>query len=462
MRLTPVFAAFVILAATSPLAAQESAPPAVDPDAQMLRRLYDAALVDSPAWSQLATLVEKFPGRLAGTPAYDAAAVWSLGQLKQLGCDRTELQPVTVPYWERGAPEKVAFTSRGATVPLAALALGGSIATPAGGLTAPVVEVASLDAVKTADVQGKIVFFNGAFDERFISPGLAYGGAVPQRGRGAVEAAKRGALAVVVRSMTHTLDDHPHTGSMTYLPDVPKIPAVAISTVAAEKLSAALKDDPGLTLLIELHSQTLPDRPSANVIGEIRGSEFPEKIILVGGHLDSWDIAPGAHDDGTGCIQSIEVLRLLKATGYRPRHTIRCVLYTNEENGLRGALEYTRLVAEKKEEHVLALETDSGGYQPRGFNLGNPAGDAHTKAARWKPLFEPYGLYVFQAGRGGADVGPLLRYGYTVAGLMPDSQRYFDIHHTRVDDLSAVNRREFELGSAAMAALVYLVDKHGL
>jgi hypothetical protein len=249
---------------------------------------------------------------------------------------------------------------------------------------------------------------------------------------------------------------------MTYLPDVEKIPAAAISTLAAERLSAALKQNPAAQVTMTLHCSPQPDRPSANVIGEIRGTEFPEKIILVGGHLDAWDITPGAHDDGTGCIQSIEVLRLFKAVGYAPRHTIRVVLYANEENGLRGAFEYTRIVAEKKEEHVLALETDSGGFRPVGFNLGNPAGDAHERAARWKPLFEPYGIFVFQKGTGGADVQPLLRYGYTVAGLMPDSQRYFDYHHTTIDSIDKVNKREFELGSAAMAALVYLVDQHGL
>lgn len=448
-------------AAVSTFAAGTPIPANDEADVVMLRALHRAALVDSPAWDQLRTLVERFPGRLAGTPAYDGAAQWAHDLLQSTGCDRTELQPVTVPYWERGAPERAELVAGGERIPLAAVALGGSVATPAEGLTAGVIELPSLEAVRMAEVAGRIVFFNGPMDPAEVVPGQAYGEAVGQRTRGAVEAARRGAVAVVVRSMTHALDDHPHTGAMTYLPEVPRIPAAALSTVAAERLSAALRQDPAARLSLAIHARWHDDRPSVNVIGEIRGSEFPEKVILVGGHLDSWDLTPGAHDDGTGCVQSLEVLRLLKAVGYRPRHTIRCVLFTNEENGLRGALEYARVVGERKEEHLLALETDSGGYAPRGFNLGNPAGDAHLKAARWKPLFAPYGIHVFQAGRGGADVGPLLRYGYTVAGLIPDSQRYFDYHHTRIDDLSKVNRRELELGAAAMASLVYLVDRHG-
>lgn len=460
MRLAVALTALA-LAAPLTLPAQETA--SAPTDEQMLRRIYDAALVGSPAFEQLRELVTRFPGRLSGTPAYDGAAQWSLELLRALGTDRTELQPVLAPYWERGTPERVQLHAAGGdTVELAALALGGSVGTDPAGLRAPVVEVLDFESLATADVRGRIVFFNRPMDPRSISAGAAYGGAVNQRSRGAAEAAKHGAVGVLVRSMTHALDDLPHTGAMSYLPESPRLPAAALSTVAAERLSRTLRETPGTEVTMTLHCAPQEDRLTHNVIGEIRGSEFPEKIILVGGHLDSWDIAPGAHDDGTGCIQSIEVLRLLKAVGYTPRHTIRCVLYANEENGLRGALEYTRLVAEKKEEHVLALETDSGGYRPSGFNLGNPAGDAHLRAARWRDLFAPYGVFVFQRGQGGADVGPLLRYGYTVAGLMPDSQRYFDVHHTRADGIEAVNQREFELGAAAMAALVYLVDQHGL
>jgi Zn-dependent M28 family amino/carboxypeptidase len=295
-----------------------------------------------------------------------------------------------------------------------------------------------------------------------ITPGKAYGEAGDQRNKGPGEAAKHGAVGALVRSLSHAHDDVPHTGNTTYAVDGPRIPAAALSTLAADNLSRTLKLDPATEVEMVINSRTLPDAPSHNVIGEIRGSEFPQQIILVGGHLDSWDIAPGAHDDGSGIVQSIEVLRLLKAIGYQPRHTLRVVLFTNEENGTRGAAAYSTLAVERKEQHLLAIETDTGGFQPRGFNLGNPAGDAHVKAARWKALLEPYSIFYFQAGSGGSDVNPLLAHGATVAGLQPDSQRYFDIHHTREDSLDKVNARELELGAAAMASLVYLVDKYGL
>ncbi len=459
MRLLSLLAATALLSA--PLTAQVPAPNA-DPDAQMLRRIYDAALVDNPSYEHLRELTTRYPGRLAHTSAYQGAAAWTESLLKSLGCDRTELQPVMVPAWERGATESVEFTTSTGTRPLSAVALGGSVPTAAEGLSAHVVEVRSLEDLATADVRGKIVFFNGAMNPRSVNPGQAYGEAGRQRNQGPAAAAKRGAVGVVVRSLTHRLDDVPHTGATTYLPDVPRIPAAALSTLAADKLSAALKAEPSLRVTLRIHSRWLPDAPSANVIGEIRGSEFPEKVILVGGHLDSWDITPGAHDDGAGVIQSIDVLRILKAIGYTPKHTIRCVLFSNEENGLRGALKYAEVAGEKKEVHVLALESDGGGFSARGFNIGNAAGDAHLKAARFKPLFEPYGVHLFQAGRGGADVGPLMAKGNTVAGLIPEAQRYFDIHHTREDTIDKVNKRELELGSAAMAALVYLVDQHGL
>lgn len=456
MRLLVAFAALLV---TAPLPAQTPAPaPPLSPDAQMMRKLYDAALVNSPVYEQLRELTEKFPGRIASSKNYMGAAHWSEALLKQQGADRTELQPCMVPHWERGPQESVRLGNK----MLTATALGGSVGTPAAGLTAPVVELRSLDELKSTDVKGKIVFFNRAMNPVHVNPGTAYGEAGDARNRGPAEAAKYGAVGVLTRSLTQKLDDVPHTGNTTYAPDVPKIPAAALSTIAANQLSASLKADASLQVTLQINSQWFDDVPAANVIGEIKGSEHPEKIILVGGHLDSWDIAPGAHDDGAGCLQSIEVLRILRAVGYQPKHTIRCVLFANEEGGLRGATEYSRVVAEKKEEHLIAIETDGGGYQPRGFNFGNAAGNAHLKAARWKELFEPYGVFIFQAGRGGADVGPLIARGYTVAGLIPDGQRYFDIHHTAEDTIDKVVPRELQLGAAAMAALVYLVDQNGL
>jgi hypothetical protein len=434
-------------------------------DEKMLRSLYTAALTTSPAFHHLEELTARFPGRLSGSRNLTDAVQWARSVLAQTGVDRLELQPAMVPHWERGAPESFQLLPSAAGGPpssLTGVALGGSVPTDPGGLTAPVIELHSLDELKTAEVKGKIVFFNRPMNPTYLATFLAYGEAGDQRNHGPGEAAKYGAAGVLVRSLTLALDDVPHTGNTTYLPDIPRIPAAALSTVAAEKLSAALQADPALRVAMRIHSRWFDDAPSHNVIGEITGHEHPEQVILVGGHLDSWDIAPGAHDDGAGVVQSIEVLRLLKAVGYVPAHTIRCVLFTNEENGGRGAAAYSTAAVEKKELHLLALETDAGGFQPRGFNLGNAAGDAPARAARWRPLFEPYGIYDFQAGTGGSDVNPLLAHGAIVAGLMPDSQRYFDYHHTATDSIDKVNPRELELGAAAMAALVYLVDRHGL
>ncbi len=439
------------LCAQTPPAATDAA------DAAMLRRIYDAALTDSPIYDQLGELVAKYPGRLSGSKNLEGAVLWSKALLEKQGVDRLELQPVMVPHWERGPKESV----RQGNSDLAAFALGGSVPTPAGGLRAAVVELHSLDVLKTTDVKGKIVFFNRPMDPKNVIPGEAYGGAGDQRNRGPAEAAKYGAVGVLTRSLTHAIDDNPHTGNTTYLPELPRIPAAALSTLAANHLSAALKADSTLQVSMTINSQWFADAPSHNVIGEIRGSEHPHKIILVGGHLDSWDVTPGAHDDGAGVVQSIEVLRLLHAIGYKPRHTIRCVLFTSEENSLRGALEYARVVGEKKEDHLLALESDNGGFQPHGFQLGNTRGDAHTRAARWAKLFEPYRITTFESGTGGADVGPLMAKGYTVGEILPDSQRYSDYHHTAIDTMDKVNPRELQLGAAAMAALVYLFDQHG-
>ena len=455
----PTYALFALL-----LAAQE-AQPAEKADAVMLRRLYDAALTTSPAYEQLRELTTKFPGRLSGSKNLEGAVQWAHALLQKQGADRTELQPVMVPHWERGAKESVSFFSGrldGVAPSLTAVALGGSVPTPAGGLTAPVVELHSLAELKTTEVKGKIVFFNRPMNPTYINPGQAYGEAGDQRNQGPAEAAKFGAAGVLVRSLTHAHDDVPHTGNTTYLPEVPRIPAAALSTVAADQLSAALKADPKLRVSLAIHSQWFDDAPSHNVIGELRGSEHPEQVILVGGHLDSWDITPGAHDDGAGIIQSIEVLRLLKAVGYVPKHTIRCVCFVNEENGTCGATEYARHTEEKKEVHLLALESDNGGFQARGFQLGNTAGTAAKRAARWLDLFAPYGILVFRDGRGGTDVGPLMAKGYVVGELHPESQRYFDLHHPTEDSIDKVNPRELQLGAGAMAALVYLVDQHGL
>ncbi len=444
--------------------------PSASPEAETLHRIYTEALVHGQAFDNLRTLVTETPGRLSGSKSLERAVAWGEQTLNALKLDRVYKQEVMVPHWERGAKETVIVTSAAGTEPLTAVALGGSVPTTGAGLVAEVTEVQSLDELSTLPrnkVEGRIIFFNRPMDPASISAGPAYAGAGDQRNRGPGLAGKLGAAGALVRSLTQAHDDIPHTGQTVYLPDQPKIPAAALSIVAADKLSAALaaaaKNGGGVTVAMKINSKWFDPAPSHNVIGEIRGSEKPDEIILVGGHLDSWDIAPGAHDDGAGVVESIEVLRLFRALGLQPRHTLRCVLFTNEENGTAGSTFYAVNAKEQHEKHVLAVETDSGGFQPRGFNLGSTQGDAHERAAaKWLKLFEPYGVYAFTKGPGGTDVGPLLVQGCTVAGLSPDSQRYFDIHHTTADSLDKVNARELHLGAAALASLIWLYDTQGL
>jgi carboxypeptidase Q len=435
-------------------------------DAERVNRFFIEALSHQGAYDNLRTLTTENPGRLSGSPALERAVVWSENVLTSMKLDRVYKQEVMVPHWKRGAPESVRMIhNNGKSDSLPALALGGSGASPIGGVIAEVVQVTSLDelaALGADKVSGKIVFFNRPLASGVFLPGEAYAGANDQRNRGPAAAAKLGAIGALTRSLTHRLDDVPHTGNTTYPPGSPKIPAAALSTLAANRLSDALITDPKLRVELQIHAEWLPDALSHNVIGEIRGSEFPEEVILVGGHLDSWDVTPGAHDDGAGVVQSIEVLRLFQKLGIRPRHTLRCVLFTSEENSLNGATTYASSVKSTGERHVFAVESDSGAFAPNGFELGSTQGDPHLRAARWRGLFEPWGIWHFRKGSAGADVGPLMLQGVTVAEISPDSQRYFDYHHTTIDSIDKVNPRELQLGAAALASLIWLVDTHGL
>ncbi|MFD2720256.1 M28 family peptidase [Hymenobacter monticola] len=431
-------------------------------DSVALRKIFNEALLRGESYDNLRYLTGNIGARLSGSPQAQLAVEWGKATMEKAKFDRVYLQEVMVPHWVRGSKERgeiVGNKDKGVKVPVCAL--GGSVGT-GGKLKAGVVEVHSFDELKNlpdAAVKGKFVFFNRPFDDALIEPGAAYGGAVEQRALGAVEAAKRGAVGALVRSMTSARDDNPHTGTMRPA----AIPGAALSTNAADRLSLLLKASPELQFELELECITLPDEKSYNVVGEIRGSKYPNEIITVGGHLDSWDLAQGAHDDGTGCVQSIEALRLLRAAGFKPERTLRAVLFMNEENGNRGGTEYARLAAENKETHVAAIESDGGGFTPRGFGL---EADAATlaKVVKWAPLFKPYNADDITAGHGGTDIGPLKEgvHPKALIGYKCDSQRYFDIHHTAADTFDKVNRRELELGGASMAALIYLLSKYGL
>jgi carboxypeptidase Q len=434
-------------------------------DSVTIRKIFNEALSNRTSYEQLRFLSNEIGGRLSGSPEAEKAVKWAKTEMDKMGLDRVYLQDVMVPHWVRGEKEEGAIVpGKGKKITVPVCALGGSVGTGKKGIIAPIIEVKSLDEVAKLGkekVAGKIIFFNRPMESRHVSAFQAYGGAVDQRGRGALEAAKYGAVAVIVRSMNLNLDDYPHTGAMRYDDKITKIPAAAISTNGAEKLSQLLKDDPEMKFYLKQQCETLPDVLSHNVIGEIKGIENPEEIIVVGGHLDSWDLADGSHDDGAGCVQSMEVLRLMKELNLKPKRTIRAVMFMNEENGVRGGKKYAEVAKQNKENHVAAIESDAGGFSPRGFGIeGKPA--QVKEIQKWKKLFEPYGLHYIGPGHGGTDIEPLEDGKVTLIGLEPDSQRYFEIHHAATDTFDKINQRELALGAGSMAALVYLLSEYGL
>jgi len=436
-------------------------------DEKQLKSIYDVALTQGKAYDWLNHLSNQIGGRLSGSIEAQQAVDYTKKELETLGLDRVWLQPVMVPKWVRGIPEFAYIESGvGVTNNVPICALGGSIATPSLGIKANVIEVKGIEELQAfgkEKIAGKIVFFNRPMDPTLITTFAAYSGCVDQRYSGAEAAGKYGAVGIIVRSMNLRLDDYPHTGSMSY-GDVPvnkRVPAAAISTKGADLLSASLKLNPDIKFYFKQNCKQFEDVESYNVIGEIKGSTYPNEIMIVGGHLDSWDLGDGSHDDGAGCVQSMDVLRLLKLTGYKPKRTIRVVLFMNEENGLRGGNKYAEIAKNKNEKHVFALESDEGGFSPRGFAFD--CSDINLERVQeWKKLFEPYLVHIFEKGYAGADIGPLRKETTVLAGLRPDSQRYFDHHHAANDTFEHVNKRELELGAASMASLMYLFDNYGV
>ncbi len=434
-------------------------------DAIAIRQIYDKALTQGQCYPWLRHLTKNIGNRISGSPSAEKAVQWTKTMLDTLGADSVWLQPCMVPYWVRGAKEKAHFIDSKSlkNKELNVLALGGS---GAGEVSAEVIEVKSLDEVDKlgeVGIKGKIVFYNRPMDPTQVATFSAYGGAVDQRVAGPARAAKYGAVATIVRSMTTRADDFPHTGT-TAFGDIAPTPAVAISTNHANLLSDLIKNEGKVKIYIKTNCQKMPDMPSYNVIADFRGSEKPEEVILVGGHLDSWDVGEGAHDDGTGCVQSMDVLNVLKRVNYKPKHTIRCVLFMNEENGLVGGTVYANEAERKKEKHICAIESDGGGHTPRGFSFDGEESifaPSYKKVSKWSELLEPYGL-MLKKGGSGSDISPLKKQKVFLSGFNADSQRYFDYHHTSNDTFEAVNQRELELGVAAMTSLVYLLDKYGL
>ena len=434
-------------------------------DSLFIRKIADEILVNGKAYSNLHTLTKMVGGRLTGSPQMYKAEEWGQKALQEAGADKVWLQECKVPRWVRGGKDEAKLIDGDKEQPLAVLALGNSAGTDSKGITAPILLINSFEDLeqKKDEIKGKIVFYNYKFNPKLIEAFYGYGDAVRYRGAGASRAAKYGAVAVIIRSITNSTDNYPHTGAMSYDNAYPKIPALAVGLWDADKIAETFYQNKNVTIFIKTNAHTLTDTTGHNVIGEIEGSEFPDQYITVGGHLDSWDPAEGASDDGTGCVHSIEVLRVLKAVGYKPKHTIRIVLFADEENRGDGGSKYAAEAKAKNEKHIFGLESDAGGFTPRGFSFALPADKLSKIRSQWLPLLQDYGVYKFVTGGGGADVNPLnVTFGTPVSELMPDSQRYFDYHHSPNDVFENVNKRELGLGAINMAALIYLIDKYGL
>ena len=432
---------------------------------QTIKNIYKSALTNGKCYSWLDHLSNKIGSRLSGSANADKAVLYTKSQLESLGFDKVYLQEVMVPKWVRGEKETAYILNNKTKINVPICALGGSIATSKNGLTAEVIEVQGIEELARlgSQLKGKIVFYNRPMNPENIATFTSYSGCVDQRSAGAREAAKYGAVGTIVRSMNMRLDDFPHTGAMGYgdLPKSEYIPTAAISTNGAELLSKTLKSNPNLRFYFKQSCQQLEDVLSYNVVGEMTGTEHPENIMVVGGHLDSWDLADGSQDDGAGVVQSMEVVNIFKNIGYKPKNTLRVVLFMNEENGNRGGIKYGELALANKEKHIFALESDSGGFSPRGFSL--ECNEANfDRISSWKYLFEPYYVHSFVKGHSGTDIGPIKGNPLVKAGLQPDSQRYFDYHHAANDTFEFVNKRELELGAATMASLLYLIDQNGI
>jgi carboxypeptidase Q len=460
MRLLIVFC--MLMGCTSILFAQSE-------DSLFISKVADEVLVSGKIYDNLRVLCKTVGGRLSGSPQMVKAEEWGVKTLKAAGADKVWLQPCMVPHWVRGGKDEAWYTYKDASgkiikEKLDVLALGNSEGTPKNGVKAAVVYCNNFDELEKQkdNIKGKIVFFNFPFNEKYLQTFRAYGESGAYRWMGPSRAAKYGAVAVVIRSLSAATDNNPHTGVMHYDSNYAKIPCAAMGLRDADKLSSLLKDGKSVELFYHSNAHFLPDTIGHNVIGEITGTDSPKEIITVGGHLDSWDPAEGATDDGAGCVHSIEVLRAFKILGYKPKHTIRIVLFANEENGGRGGEAYAAAAKTSGETHIFALESDAGGFTPRAFSIAINQ-EQLKKVQSWIPLLMPYGIYQFMIGGGGSDTEPLQEIlKIPVAELLPDGNRYFDVHHARNDVLENVNKRELELGAISMAALIYLVDKYGL
>lgn len=433
-------------------------------DSIFLRKIYTECLENGEAYDNLRSLCKDVGSRLSGSLGAQMAVLWGKQMLEKYPFDSVYLQEIMVPHWVRGTKEKgYVIDEKGNIRSLTLLALGGSVGTN-GILQGEVVLFKTLDELKNANrsvVEGKIVFVAQAMNQNATNAFDAYGNNYEIRGHSASIASKKGAKAVLIRSLSMSENNYPNTGVMRYDKDSPAIPAAALSTADATQLENYLSTNKKATIYLEMDCRMLPDEKSYNVIAEIKGQKFPNSIITIGGHLDSWDVSEGAHDDGAGIVQSMEAVRVLKSLNYSPQHTIRVVFFMNEENGNRGGEAYATFGKQKGENHIFAIESDEGGFTPRGFSFDG-TDKKFQFISSYFALFTPYLIHLLERGYSGVDITPL-KSQFNAIGLLeliPDSQRYFDIHHNANDVFENINKRELHLGAATLSALIYLLDKN--
>jgi len=433
-------------------------------DEEIINKIFITAEEGQESYKDLKYLTDNFPKRLACYPQSIEAAKWAKTIMGQLNLDTTFLQEARVMNWERGDIEIGEIRINNQVIPVNVCVLGRGISTGEEGIEGRLIEVKSLEdfnQIPQDKIKGKIVFFNQAMNPELKNTFQAYGEAAGQRFMGPIMAAEKGAIGAVIRSLTTSVDTFPHTGTTRKPENEPTVPAVSIATKHANLLSDLIEQNPDLKFFFKTNCINKPDTITYNAIGELKGIEFPNEYIIVGGHLDSWDNSPGAHDDGGGCMQSIEVLRIFKKIGYKPKHSIRAVMYMDEEISQGGGRAYAEQAKIKGEKHIFAIESDRGVTQPQGFSIDADQ-QIIDKINSWSYLFEPYEINTFVKGGGGVDIGPLKNQGTALAGLLTDPTHYFDWHHCANDTFDKINRSEMQKGAATMAALIYLIDKYGL
>lgn len=417
-------------------------------------------LNNGKGYAELKDLTKNIGHRLSGSEAYEKAVKWAEQKLRDAGADKVWLQEVIIPVWERGKESLHIQISKGKWKSLKMLSLGNSEGTGGKDVSGEIIMVKSLeeyDRLPAEKVKGRIVFFNYPFNQGYVQTFLGYRDAGVYRRNAASLTAKKGGKFAIIRSLSSAFDDVPHTGTMSYENDIVKVPAVAVGNTTADELEILLRTQK-ITAKLNSNCRMKGEKLSHSVIGEITGKK-DKSVIVVGGHLDSWDVGEGAHDDGAGIVQSIEVLRTFKKLGIKNNHTIRVVCFANEENGTKGGVQYGKMVKENNEKHLFAIESDAGGFSPRGISL-EMDDTKRNEIKNWVDLFIPYGVYSFEGRYSGTDIYPLRDMGIPAAELVPDPQRYFDIHHTEEDTFEKVNRRELLLGATVMTQLIYMVDKN--